>query len=148
MKEITDFRTFKKAVRKYWKRHARKEVYCTHDGKHKATCYWTDKIFAIYKVTDLDMLDRSDVQSYLMFDVHEEDIPETIATFKKYITEHTPLKFEAYADKERYYTGTLRGLILTNNCVAYLIDDLTDKYGTKVEDKIGLGFEYKIIELC
>lgn len=106
MKQFKTLKEFKKVVRKYWKRHAKKTV-CYHKGK-KFVTYWTTDIWCYYLATYL----ISDHAEFFKYDIE----PENIQTF---IDKINPLIGKNV--KTGKITGMLKGIAFANNGAYYVI---------------------------
>jgi len=98
MKRISTLALFHKVVRKYWKRHARKEHYTWHG--HSVTNYWTDNIWCYYIIDDPSELDTALAKRYLSWDVDLDRYPEWITEWKALLGKKVQLSWGNIEPKE------------------------------------------------
>lgn len=110
MKVFKDFKTFKKAVRKYWKRYAKRSSFM-YNG-HRITEWWVaDNIWAGYLVDSYEMMCREDVQRRLIYDIDPNNLSEYINQIKNLFGTHVNL-----SNKNGIFgAGIFNGIMLMNN---------------------------------
>lgn len=122
MKGFKDFSTFKKVVRKYWKRHAKRSSF-KYNGK-KITEWWVgDNIWCYYLVSNKDELNHTNIRDWFRYDVHEEELDDFISTFKEYYYKD----IKVIVNDNEVATGFFEGFVLVNNGVYFGITETNKK---------------------
>ena len=115
MKRFKDFRTFKKVVRKYWKRHAVKSKF-KYNGKNRTYFDIPLEPWCYYLVTTEEELNKPYVHEWLKSEMPSEYIDSFIAKVSKSLNK-----------EEENTTVILGGISLTNNGAEFLFIDKDKK---------------------
>ena len=114
MRQFTNFKLFKKVIRKYWKQHARKS-YFFHKGKRYIS-YWTDKIWCYFLVKDPGLLDKPEFIQFFKNEMTLESYLAEKENWKKLLGQE--IVATSYHNKQKSY-GILDSFVFTNNGVYF-----------------------------
>ena len=115
MKRFTDFRTFKKVVRKYWKRHSIKSKF-KYNGEDITSYNIPLEPWCYYLVTTEEELNKPYVHEWLKSEMSSEYIDSFISKVSKSLNK-----------EDENTTVILGGISLTNNGAEFFFIDKNEK---------------------